>query len=86
VPEQEYDVVGPVCETGDWLGKDRSLALAEGDLLAVRSAGAYGFVMSSNYNSRPRPAEIMVDGERIHIVRARESMDELWQGENLLPD
>ena len=85
VPEQEYDVVGPVCETGDWLGKDRSLALAEGDLLAVRSAGAYGFVMSSNYNSRPRPAELVVDGETIHVARARESMDDLWNGEALLP-
>ncbi len=85
VAELEYDVVGPVCETGDWLGKGRSLALAEGDLLAVRSAGAYGFTMSSNYNSRPRAAELMVDGERVHVVRAREPLDDLWRGESVLP-
>src|SRR5690606_6504549 len=64
-----YDVVGPVCETGDFLGKDRSLAIQAGDLLAVRSAGAYGFVMSSNYNTRPRAAEVMVDGNQFHVVR-----------------
>ncbi|MCG6656551.1 diaminopimelate decarboxylase [Halomonas campisalis] len=81
-----YDVVGPVCETGDFLGKDRELAIAEGDLLAVRSAGAYGFVMASNYNSRPRPAEVMVDGERLHVVRQREPLEALWAGESLLPD
>jgi diaminopimelate decarboxylase len=80
-----YDVVGPVCETGDFLGKDRDLAIAEGDLLAVRSAGAYGFVMASNYNSRPRPAEVMVDGERLHVVRRRERLQDLWAGETLLP-
>ncbi|MBB3141336.1 diaminopimelate decarboxylase [Halomonas organivorans] len=81
-----YDVVGPVCETGDFLGKDRELALAPGDLLAVRSAGAYGFVMASNYNSRPRPAEVMVDGDRTHLVRRRERLEDLWAGEATLPD
>ncbi|AXY43184.1 diaminopimelate decarboxylase [Halomonas sp. JS92-SW72] len=81
-----YDVVGPVCETGDFLGKERTLAIAPGDLLAVRSAGAYGFVMASNYNSRPRPAEVMVDGEASHLVRRRERLEELWAGEALLPD
>lgn len=85
-PSQRYDVVGPVCETGDFLGKDRELAIGEGDLLAVRSAGAYGFVMASNYNSRPRPAELMVDGYRCHLVRERESLDDLWAGERLLPN
>ncbi|MDR9438433.1 MAG: diaminopimelate decarboxylase [Halomonas sp.] len=80
-----YDVVGPVCETGDFLGKDRELAIAAGDLLAVRSAGAYGFAMASNYNSRPRPAEVMVDGETAHLVRRRERLEELWAGESLLP-
>ncbi|WP_163578091.1 diaminopimelate decarboxylase [Halomonas faecis] len=81
-----YDVVGPVCETGDFLGKDRALAIAEGDLLAVRSAGAYGFVMASNYNSRPRPAEVMVDRAGYHVVRQRESLADLWAGESRLPD
>ncbi|TDB03257.1 diaminopimelate decarboxylase [Halomonas marinisediminis] len=85
-PSDTYDVVGPVCETGDFLGKERTLAIAPGDLLAVRSAGAYGFVMASNYNSRPRPAEVMVDGDRSHLVRRRERLDELWSGEALLPD
>ncbi|MGM0615326.1 MAG: diaminopimelate decarboxylase [Pseudomonadota bacterium] len=80
-----YDVVGPVCETSDFLGKERELAIAEGDLLAVRSAGAYGFVMASNYNSRPRPAELMVDGDACHVVRARERLESLWEGESLLP-
>ncbi len=84
-PPRVYDLVGPVCETGDFLGKDRELALAPGDLLAVRSAGAYGFSMSSNYNSRPRAAEIMVDGAQIHIVRERETLDDLWRGERVLP-
>lgn len=81
-----YDVVGPVCETGDFLGKDRELAVATGDLLAVRSAGAYGFVMASNYNSRPRPPEVMVDGDRVHLIRRRESVESLWTGETLLPE
>ncbi|RCU45508.1 MULTISPECIES: diaminopimelate decarboxylase [Corallincola] len=84
-PEAVYDIVGPICETGDFLGKDRALALQPGDLLAVRSAGAYGFTMSSNYNSRPRAAEVMVDGEQAHLIRARETQASLWQGEALLP-
>ncbi len=85
--EEEYswDIVGPICETGDFLGKDRKLQLAQGDLLAVRSSGAYGFTMSSNYNSRPRAAEVMVDGHQMHLIRARESISQLWQGEKLLP-
>ncbi len=80
-----YDLVGPVCETGDFLGKGRELSLREGDLLAVRSSGAYGFTMSSNYNSRPRAAEVMVDGDQAHLVRRRETIAELFQGESLLP-
>jgi diaminopimelate decarboxylase len=80
-----YDIVGPICETGDFLGKDRALALAEGDLLAVRSAGAYGFTMSSNYNSRPRAAEIMVDGAQVHVIRDRETLKDLYRHEHLLP-
>jgi diaminopimelate decarboxylase len=80
-----WDVVGPVCETGDFLGKGRDLALAAGDLLAVRSSGAYGFVMSSNYNSRPRVAEVMVDGGQAHLVRRRERLVDLWAGESVLP-
>jgi diaminopimelate decarboxylase len=82
---QVYDVVGPVCETGDWLGRERELAVREGDLLAIRSAGAYGFAMSSNYNTRPRAAEVMVDGDHARLVRARESLDDLWRGEVPLP-
>lgn len=82
---QNYDVVGPVCETGDFLGKDRLLDIQAGDLLAVRSAGAYGFTMSSNYNSRPRAAEILVDHNRVHLVRERETLDSLMQGEHI-PD
>lgn len=80
-----YDVVGPICETGDFLGKERELAIAPDDLLVVRSAGAYGFVMASNYNSRVRPPEILVDGEQIHLVRQRESLPDLWQLEHRLP-
>jgi diaminopimelate decarboxylase len=80
-----YDVVGPVCETGDFLGKDRELTIEAGDVLAVRSAGAYGFTMSSNYNSRPRAAEVMVDGAQYHVVRQREALPSLWQDESLLP-
>jgi diaminopimelate decarboxylase len=82
---RRYDVVGPVCETGDFLGKDRELNIQPNDLLAVRSAGAYGFVMSSNYNSRPRVAEIMVDGERTYLVRRRETIADLYAGEAMLP-
>ena len=80
-----YDLVGPVCETADFLGKDRTLALEEGDLVAVRGAGAYGFTMSSNYNSRPRAAEVMVDGDRAYLVREREQVADLYAGEQLLP-
>ncbi|PTC02038.1 diaminopimelate decarboxylase [Vibrio mediterranei] len=81
-----YDLVGPICETGDFIGKDRSLVLEQNDLLAVRSAGAYGFVMSSNYNTRPRVAEIIVDGDKAHIVRQRESLQSLWELESILPE
>ncbi|MCL1094225.1 diaminopimelate decarboxylase [Shewanella kaireitica] len=80
-----YDVVGPVCETGDFLGKDRQLNIAAGDYLAIRSSGAYGFTMASNYNSRPRAAELMVDGDNAYVIREREKLAQLWQGEQLLP-
>ncbi|NCB86424.1 MAG: diaminopimelate decarboxylase [Gammaproteobacteria bacterium] len=80
-----YDVVGPICETGDFLGKDRELAIAPGDYLVVRSAGAYGFSMASNYNARSRAAEVLVDGEQPHLVREREPLASLWQFEHLLP-
>ncbi|HSC82632.1 MAG TPA: diaminopimelate decarboxylase [Pseudomonas sp.] len=80
-----YDLVGPICETGDFLAKGRELVLAEGDLLAVRSAGAYGFVMSSNYNTRGRAAEVLVDGDQAFEVRRRETIEELYAGESLLP-
>lgn len=83
--EIEYDVVGPVCETGDFLGKNRKLRLKQGDLLAVCSAGAYGFSMASNYNSRPRVPELLVDGERVHVIRERETVDDLMNGESLIP-
>ena len=83
--ELTYDIVGPVCESGDWLGRDRSLAVEEGDLLAILSAGAYGFVMASNYNTRPKPAEIMVDGKNAYVIRARENTNDLFASENLLP-
>ena len=81
---QCFDVVGPVCESGDFLGKDRDLTLAPGDLLAVRSAGAYSFVMSSNYNTRPRAAEILVDGDQAHLVRKRETYADLLAHESLI--
>ncbi|MEQ4601083.1 MAG: diaminopimelate decarboxylase, partial [Pseudomonas amygdali] len=81
-----YDIVGPICETGDFLAKGRELALAEGDLLAVHSAGAYGFVMSSNYNTRGRAAEVLVDGSQAFEVRRRETVAELFAGESLLPE
>ena len=82
--EQHWDIVGPVCETGDFLGKDRVLSIKQGDLLAIRSSGAYGFSMSSNYNSRPRCAEIMVDGAKVRVIRDRERISHLWAGEHLL--
>jgi len=87
-PEGEtdtWDLVGPVCETGDFLGKERRLTLREGSLLVVRSAGAYGFTMASNYNSRPRPPELLVDGERVHLARPRETFDDLFGREAVLP-
>ena len=78
-----YDVVGPVCETSDFLGKQRELAIAEGDYIAQRSAGAYGASMSSNYNSRPRTAEVLVDGDKAHLIRRRENLSELWALESI---
>lgn len=78
-----YDVVGPVCETSDFLGKQRELAIAEGDYIAQRSAGAYGASMSSNYNSRPRTAEVLADGDKAHLIRRRESLSELWALESI---
>ena len=84
--EKKYDVVGPICETGDFLGKDRTLAIAEGDYLYLSSAGAYGFTMSSNYNSRPRVAEVMVDGNKAHLIRARETFSDLVRGEQLIKE
>ena len=82
---REYDIVGPVCETGDFLAKSRRLILQEGDLLAMRSAGAYGFSMSSNYNTRGRVAEVMVDGDKFHVVRQRETFEDMIRGETILP-
>ena len=81
-----YDVVGPVCETGDFLAKDRALSISEGDYLYLSSAGAYGFTMSSNYNSRPKVAEVMIDNETIHLVRARETLEDLVRGEQLIEE
>ena len=78
-------MVGAICETGDFLGKERKLALQENDVLAVLGAGAYGFVMSSNYNSRGRAAEVMVDADQAHLIRERESIESLWDKERLLP-
>ncbi|WP_110685765.1 diaminopimelate decarboxylase [Salinicola aestuarinus] len=83
---ERWDIVGPVCESGDYLGKDRELAIEAGDLLAVHSAGAYGFVMASNYNTRARPAEVMVDGDAHHLVRRREPLASLWALESCLPE
>ena len=80
-----YDIVGPVCETGDFLGKERDLNIQAGDLLVVRSSGAYGFTMSSNYNTRPRAVEIMVDGSAVHVIRQRETLADLMNGEFILP-
>ncbi len=82
---KEWDVVGAICETGDFLGKQRQLAIQENDILSVMGAGAYGFVMSSNYNSRGRAAEVMVDGDQAHLIRERESIESLWERERLLP-
>ena len=85
-PAHRWDIVGPVCETGDFLGKDRQLALAPGDLLAVHSAGAYGFVMSSNYNTRGRPPELLVDGDQVHLARRRETVEDQLAPERTLPE
>jgi diaminopimelate decarboxylase len=82
---KRYEIVGPVCETGDFLARDRELPLDEGDLLAIMSAGAYGMTMSSNYNSRARAAEVMVDGEAVHLIRERERVEQLFAGERRLP-
>ncbi len=84
IDQKTYDIVGPICETGDFLGKDRALNLKQGDLLVVRSAGAYGFSMSSNYNTRPRAAEILVDGDKTHLIRSRETVQELFANESLI--
>lgn len=83
-PAQTWDVVGPVCESGDWLGRDRELVVQAGDTLAMLSAGAYGMTMSSNYNSRPRAAEVMVDGAQVTLIRARETVESLFAGERLI--
>ncbi|CAB3643741.1 MAG: diaminopimelate decarboxylase [Achromobacter pulmonis] len=81
----DYDVVGPVCESADWLARQRALVLEQGDVLALESAGAYGMTMAGNYNTRPRAAEVMVDGGRYHVVRQRETLDDLLRGESTLP-
>lgn len=83
---REWDIVGPVCETADFLGKARPLSLAEGDLLSIMGAGAYGYSMTSNYNSRPRAAEVMVDGSVAHLIGRRESLESLWQRESIPPE
>ena len=83
---RSYDVVGPVCESADFLGRDRELRIAAGDCLAVLCTGAYGSSMGSNYNSRARPAEVMVDGENVHLVRSREPLERLWEFESMLPE
>ncbi|MFM8555615.1 MAG: diaminopimelate decarboxylase [Betaproteobacteria bacterium] len=85
-PPTQFDIVGPVCESGDWLARNRTLCLAEGDLLAVMSAGAYGMAMSSNYNTRPRPPEVLVDGSRAHLIRERETIESLFARERRQPD
>ena len=82
----QWDVVGPICESGDFLAKDRTLTLAEGDLIAVHSAGAYAMAQSSNYNSRPRPAEVMVDGDAFQVIRRRETIEDLYRHELLSAD
>lgn len=83
---KEYDVVGPICETGDFIGKNRQLNLQQDDLLAIRSAGAYGFSMASNYNTRPRVVELLVDDEQVHVIRQRETISSLFANETLLPE
>jgi diaminopimelate decarboxylase len=83
-PAQKYEVVGPICETGDFLAHDREMALDQGSLLALMSAGAYGMSMSSNYNTRPRAAEVMVDGSTVHLIRERETVPQLFAGEKII--
>jgi diaminopimelate decarboxylase len=83
-PAETWDVVGPVCESGDWLGRDRSLAVAEGDIVAVLSAGAYGMAMASNYNTRPRAAEVMIVNGEARLIREREPLASLWSAERLI--
>ena len=83
-PAQSYEVVGPICETGDFIGHGRDLAIGPESLLAVLSAGAYGMSMSSNYNSRPRAAEVIVDGTLVHLVREREQLLQMYAGEKLI--
>lgn len=83
--QREYDIVGPICESSDFLGKNRTLAIEQDDILAIMAAGAYGFVMSSNYNSRPRAAEIMLSGDEVYVVREREDVESLFANESLLP-
>jgi diaminopimelate decarboxylase len=85
VEARSYEVVGPICESGDFLGHDRALAVEEGDLLAILSAGAYGMTMSSNYNTRTRAAEVLVDGDVMHVIRERETLEHLLKGERPLP-
>ena len=82
--ERIVDIVGPVCESGDFLARDRTLAVASGDLIALMDCGAYGFVMGSNYNARPRAAEVLIDGDEIHLARERETVTQLFAGEHLL--
>jgi diaminopimelate decarboxylase len=82
---RKYDVVGPICETGDFLGKDRDLSIEEGDVLAIHSVGAYGMTMSSNYNSRARAIEVLVDNEKAHVIRERETIEELFSKEQIAP-
>ncbi|HEX7635362.1 MAG TPA: diaminopimelate decarboxylase, partial [Noviherbaspirillum sp.] len=84
-PATTYDIVGPVCESGDWLARGRELAIEQGDLLAIMSAGAYGMTMASNYNTRGRAAEVMVDGDKVHLIRKREEPSELFKLESMLP-
>ncbi|MFZ0219898.1 MAG: diaminopimelate decarboxylase [Candidatus Aquirickettsiella sp.] len=86
LPEKIYDIVGPICESSDFLGKNRHLTLQAGDYLAIMDSGAYGFSMSSNYNSRPRPAEIMVDNNKIYLIRSRETLEQLWANEKIIPN
>lgn len=84
-PDRSYDIVGPICESGDWLARERTLSLEQGDLLAIMSAGAYGFSMASQYNTRPRAAEVLVDDTRAHLIRPRETVQQLYATERIAP-